>query len=70
MIETKNNNTNEEKCGADEYRKVYNIGILKQVRAIFGHLTYSKIQYYIPRGLWKHFNYKEKLKILWNNRTL
>jgi len=54
-IETKNNNTNEEKCGADEYRKVYSIGILKQVRAIFGHFTYSKVQYYIPRELWKHF---------------
>lgn len=54
-IETNDNDTNEEKCGADESRKEYNIGILKQVQAIFGHLAYSKLQYYIPRGLWKHF---------------
>ena len=40
---------------ADEARKEYNIGILKQVQAIFGHLAYSKLQYYVPRGLWKHF---------------
>ena len=29
--------------------------ILKQVQAIFGHLAYSKLQLYVPRGLWKHF---------------
>ncbi|XP_026291782.1 probable ubiquitin carboxyl-terminal hydrolase FAF-X isoform X3 [Frankliniella occidentalis] len=40
---------------ADEARKEYNIGILKQVQAIFGHLAYSKLQYYVPKGLWKHF---------------
>lgn len=55
--ETTENDTNEEKCSADESRKEYNIGILKQVQAIFGHLAYSKLQYYIPRGLWKHFKY-------------
>ncbi|CAG5097169.1 Similar to Usp9x: Probable ubiquitin carboxyl-terminal hydrolase FAF-X (Mus musculus) [Cotesia congregata] len=54
-IEASDNDTNEEKCGVDEPRKEYNIGILKQVQAIFGHLAYSKLQYYIPRGLWKHF---------------
>ncbi|XP_011304639.1 probable ubiquitin carboxyl-terminal hydrolase FAF-X [Fopius arisanus] len=54
-IEASDNDTNEEKCGVDESRKEYNIGILKQVQAIFGHLAYSKLQYYIPRGLWKHF---------------
>ncbi|XP_014217217.1 probable ubiquitin carboxyl-terminal hydrolase FAF-X isoform X3 [Copidosoma floridanum] len=54
-IEASDNDTNEEKCSADESRKEYNIGILKQVQAIFGHLAYSKLQYYIPRGLWKHF---------------
>lgn len=56
-IEANDNDTNEEKCTADESRKEYNIGILKQVQAIFGHLAYSKLQYYIPRGLWKHFKY-------------
>ncbi|XP_001604458.2 probable ubiquitin carboxyl-terminal hydrolase FAF-X isoform X1 [Nasonia vitripennis] len=54
-IEATDNDTNEEKCSADESRKEYNIGILKQVQAIFGHLAHSRLQYYIPRGLWKHF---------------
>lgn len=45
----------EEKSSLEESRKEYNIGILKQVQAIFGHLAYSKLQYYVPRGLWKHF---------------
>jgi len=53
-IETNDNDTIEEKCGADESRKEYSIGILKQIRAIFDHLTYSKLQTYIPRGLWEH----------------
>lgn len=33
----------------------YNITILKQVQAIFAYLHYSKLQYYVPRGLWAHF---------------
>ncbi|KAL0281150.1 UNVERIFIED_CONTAM: hypothetical protein PYX00_002224 [Menopon gallinae] len=45
----------DEKNGKGESRKEYNIGILKQVQAIFGHLAYSEMQYYVPRGLWKHF---------------
>jgi ubiquitin carboxyl-terminal hydrolase 9/24 len=28
---------------------------LKQLQAIFGHLACSKLQYYVPRGLWRHF---------------
>ncbi|XP_066261614.1 ubiquitin carboxyl-terminal hydrolase 9X [Euwallacea similis] len=39
----------------DDNRKDYNVGILKQVQAIFGHLACSRLQYYIPRGLWRHF---------------
>ncbi|XP_043240414.1 probable ubiquitin carboxyl-terminal hydrolase FAF-X isoform X2 [Amphibalanus amphitrite] len=38
-----------------ETQRDYNIGILKWLQAIFGHLAGSKLQYYIPRGLWKHF---------------
>ena len=38
-----------------EERKEYNLCVLKQVQAIFGHLAESKLQYYIPRGFWKHF---------------
>lgn len=41
--------------GCDQSRKEYHIGILKQVQAIFAHLACSKLQYYVPRGLWKHF---------------
>ena len=33
----------------------YNLTILKQVQAIFGHLSTTQLQYYIPRGLWRHF---------------
>lgn len=49
------NDCGEDKGGLQESRKEYNIGILKQVQAIFGHLAYSRLQYYIPRGLWRHF---------------
>ncbi|XP_071440611.1 ubiquitin carboxyl-terminal hydrolase 9X isoform X2 [Hetaerina americana] len=54
-VESSDNDCNDEKSGLEESRKEYNIGILKQVQAIFGHLAYSKLQYYVPRGLWKHF---------------
>ncbi|XP_046391897.1 probable ubiquitin carboxyl-terminal hydrolase FAF-X isoform X3 [Ischnura elegans] len=54
-MESSDNDCNDEKSGLEESRKEYNIGILKQVQAIFGHLAYSKLQYYVPRGLWKHF---------------
>ncbi|KAG1670256.1 putative ubiquitin carboxyl-terminal hydrolase FAF-X [Nymphon striatum] len=48
---------NEEAFGEDkeENRKEYNLGVMKQVQAIFGHLACSKLQYYVPRGFWKHF---------------
>lgn len=39
----------------EEERKLYNCGVLKHVQAIFGHLAASKLQYYVPRGFWKHF---------------
>ena len=42
-------------AGAEQSTKDYNLTILKQVQAIFGHLAYSKLQLYVPRGLWKHF---------------
>lgn len=41
--------------GVEQSRKEYNVTILKQVQAIFGHLACSKLQLYVPRGLWKHF---------------
>jgi ubiquitin carboxyl-terminal hydrolase 9/24 len=36
-------------------RKDYNIGVLKHVQAIFAHLACSKLQYYVPKGFWRHF---------------
>ncbi|OWF40886.1 probable ubiquitin carboxyl-terminal hydrolase FAF-X isoform X2 [Mizuhopecten yessoensis] len=39
----------------DEARKEYHQGVLKQIQLIFGHLATSKLQYYVPRGFWKHF---------------
>ena len=39
----------------EEDKGDYNLTILKQVQAIFGHLSSTQLQYYIPRGLWRHF---------------
>ncbi|ELV09214.1 putative ubiquitin carboxyl-terminal hydrolase FAF-Y [Tupaia chinensis] len=36
-------------------RKEYNIGVLKHLQVIFGHLAASRLQYYVPRGFWKQF---------------
>ncbi|KAI4464478.1 ubiquitin carboxyl-terminal hydrolase [Holotrichia oblita] len=47
--------TTDDRCSLDDNRKDYNVGILKQVQAIFGHLACSRLQYYVPRGLWRHF---------------
>ncbi|CAB1346501.1 unnamed protein product, partial [Coregonus sp. 'balchen'] len=38
-----------------EDRKEYNIGVLRHLQVIFGHLASSRLQYYIPRGFWKQF---------------
>jgi len=45
------NNNNDQQ---DE-KKDYNVGVVKHVQAIFGHLTLNKLQYYIPKGFWFHF---------------
>lgn len=47
--------SSEVQASAEQSTKDYNLTILKQVQAIFGHLAYSKLQLYVPRGLWKHF---------------
>lgn len=41
--------------GKSEDRKEYNIGVLRQLQVIFGHLAASRLQYYVPRGFWKQF---------------
>ncbi|XP_077003331.1 ubiquitin carboxyl-terminal hydrolase 9X-like isoform X2 [Tamandua tetradactyla] len=38
-----------------EDRKEYNIGVLRHLQIIFGHLAASQLQYYVPRGFWKQF---------------
>ncbi|XP_057191252.1 probable ubiquitin carboxyl-terminal hydrolase FAF-X isoform X6 [Triplophysa rosa] len=38
-----------------EDRKEYNIGVLRQLQVIFGHLAASRLQYFVPRGFWKQF---------------
>ena len=41
----------------EEEQKQYNCGVLKHVQAIFGHLACSRLQYYVPKGFWKHFRW-------------
>ncbi|XP_065107920.1 ubiquitin carboxyl-terminal hydrolase 9X isoform X6 [Paramisgurnus dabryanus] len=41
--------------GKSEDRKEYNIGVLRQLQVIFGHLAASRLQYFVPRGFWKQF---------------
>uniref|UniRef100_A0A672P7L3 ubiquitinyl hydrolase 1 n=1 Tax=Sinocyclocheilus grahami TaxID=75366 RepID=A0A672P7L3_SINGR len=38
-----------------EDRQEYNIGVLRRLQVIFGHLAASRLQYYVPRGFWKQF---------------
>uniref|UniRef100_A0A8C9GBE3 USP domain-containing protein n=1 Tax=Piliocolobus tephrosceles TaxID=591936 RepID=A0A8C9GBE3_9PRIM len=38
-----------------EDRKEYNIGVLRHLQIIFGHLAASRLQYYVPGGFWKQF---------------
>jgi len=39
-------------------RREYNIKILRYVQCMFAHLSGSKLQYYVPKGFWRHFRYK------------
>ena len=48
-------NENDNSEVVEQSTKEYNLTILKNIQAIFGHLAYSKRQLYVPRGLWKHF---------------
>lgn len=44
-----------EKFAKDSAEKNYNAVVLAQVQSIFAQLAFSKLQYCIPRGFWKHF---------------
>ena len=51
------NSSNEVEKSKEQERKEYNLKVLRQVQAIFGHLSESKLQFHIPRGFWKSFRY-------------
>ena len=55
MLILAGDNTTTECDNYEQSRKTYNITILKQVQAIFGHLSTTKLQFYVPKGLWRHF---------------
>ena len=39
----------------DLERRAYHVSVLKEIQAIFGHLSLSKLQYFTPQGFWKAF---------------
>ena len=44
-------------------RLQYNLGVLRHIQTIFGHLSSSRLQYYTPRNFWKHFKYVSTIAI-------
>ena len=44
-------------------RLQYNLGVLRHIQTIFGHLSSSRLQYYTPRNFWKHFKYASAIAI-------
>jgi ubiquitin carboxyl-terminal hydrolase 9/24 len=47
-----------------DIRKEYNITIFKHLQMIFGHLSQSKMQYYIPKAFWRQFRFgNEKVNL-------
>lgn len=50
-----NNNNNDQQDEDGQPLKDYNVGVIKHLQAIFGHLTLNKLQYYTPKGFWSHF---------------
>ncbi|KAK4336754.1 hypothetical protein RND71_043769 [Anisodus tanguticus] len=55
LIPVLNYDVDDERFKNDKNRKDYNVGVIKHMQAIFGHLMLNKLQYYIPQGFWKHF---------------
>lgn len=46
-----------------DQRKDTNKKVLTQLQTIFGHLLQGRVQFHIPKGLWRdfrYFNYKQK----------
>ena len=40
-----------------DQRKDTNKKVLTQLQAIFGHLLQGRVQFHIPKGLWRDFRY-------------
>ena len=55
MAEEERKDEEKSMSNKDDERKEYHFGVLKQIQLIFGNLAASKLQYYVPRGFWKHF---------------
>lgn len=56
--EDSKDNSNEKDSSREKEAKLnfkYQTSILKQLQFIFGHLSESQLQYYVPQGLWKTF---------------
>lgn len=56
--EDSKDNSNEKDNDREKEAKLnlkYQTAILKQLQFIFGHLSKSQLQYYVPQGLWKTF---------------
>lgn len=56
--EDSKDNSNDKDSNREKEAKLnleYQTSILKQLQFIFGHLTASQLQYYVPQGLWKTF---------------
>ena len=56
-LEKGENGLNEVEKSKEQERREYNLKVLRQVQAIFGHLSESKLQFHVPRGFWKSFRY-------------
>lgn len=41
----------------EDLRREYNMNIFRHLQMIFGHLAESKMQYYVPKGFWRHFRF-------------
>lgn len=54
LLEDDRSSTEKSIIKTDE-RKDYNLKVLKYVQCIFAHLAGSKLQFYVPKGFWKHF---------------
>lgn len=50
-----NNEKDEHRDKEAKLNLKYQTSILKQLQFIFGHLSESQLQYYVPQGLWKTF---------------